>query len=104
MYEGREEVRMEGEDGVKAHNVIGGEKKIDRSKRARTKQMIETSNSGVIEEIETTNLLWAQISKQNRVQSESMQLESRSKLFRASKRHIGINQTHKKVSTFHIRK
>ena len=38
MYAGREEVQMEGEDGVKAHNVIGGEKKIDRSKKARTKQ------------------------------------------------------------------
>ena len=47
MYAGREEVQMEGEDGVKAHNVIGGEKKIDRSKKERTKQMIEISNSGV---------------------------------------------------------
>ena len=28
-----------------------------------------------------------------------MQLESRGKLFRANKRHMGINQTHKKVST-----
>ena len=94
MYAGREEVQMEGEDGVKAHNVIGGEKKIDRSKKERTKQMIEISNSGVIEEIEITNLLWRQISKQNKVQSESRQLESRGKLFRASKRHIGMDQTH----------
>jgi len=35
MYAEREEVRMEGEEGVKAHNVIGGERKIDRSKKRR---------------------------------------------------------------------
>ena len=43
MYAEREEVRMEGEEGVKAHNVIGGEKKIDRSKKAKIRQMIEIS-------------------------------------------------------------
>ena len=61
---------------MKAHNVIGGEKKIDRSKKAKTKQIIEISNSGVIEEIEITSLLWTQINKQYKVHNESMQLES----------------------------
>ena len=96
MYAEREEVKMEGEDGVKAHNVIGGETKIDRSKKAKIRQMVEISSKGKVEEIEVTNLLWAQISKQNKVHDESTQLERRSKLFKANKRHVGIGQTHKK--------
>lgn len=40
MYEDREEIMMEGAEGIKAHNVIpvGGEKRIGRSKKAKTRQ------------------------------------------------------------------
>jgi len=65
--------------------------------------MVEISNEGKIEEIEVTNLLWAQISKQNRVHDKGTQLESRSKLFQANKRHVGTGQTHKRVSTLPYR-
>ena len=56
---------------MKPHNVTGGEKKIDRSRKAKTRQMIEISNKGRTEEIEITKLLWAQINMQNREYNES---------------------------------
>ena len=66
MHTDREDVMIEGIEGVKAHNVTGGEKKIDRSRTAKTRQMIEISNKGRTEEIEITKLLRAQINLQNR--------------------------------------
>ena len=71
MYTDREEVMMGGTEGVKAHSVTGGEKKIDRSRKTKTRQMIEISNKGRTEEIEITKLLWAQINTQNREYNES---------------------------------
>ena len=65
--------------------------------------MIEISNEGEIEEVEITNLLWAQIRKQNRIYDKDKQLESRGKLCKANKRHTGIGQTHKNVSTLPYR-
>ena len=35
MHTEREEVMMEGKEGVKAHNIVGGERKIDRSRKAK---------------------------------------------------------------------
>ena len=86
------------------HGVAAAKlQEIDRSKKAKVGQMIEISNEGKIEEIEITNLLWAQISKQNRVYNKGKQLESRGRLLKANKRHIGIGQTHKNVSTLPYR-
>ena len=103
MHTEREEVMMEGKEGVKAHNVIGGERKIDRSRKAKVRQIIEISNKGKIEEIEITNLLWAQISKQNREYDKEKQLDCRGKLFKTNKKHVGMGQTHKNVSTLPYR-
>ena len=55
---------------MKLHNVTGGEKKIDRSRKAKTRQMIEISDKGKMEEIEITKLPWAQIHMQNREYNE----------------------------------
>ena len=65
--------------------------------------MIEIRNKGEMEEIEITNLLWAQIRKQNRVYDKDKQLESRSELFKANKRHTGTGQTHRNISTLPYR-
>ena len=84
---------MAREDGVKARNMIGGEKKIDRSSQVRVQQKIETQ--GKTEEGEVIKMLWAQVHAQSKDCDDNRRAKHKGGIFITEQRHTGIDQTHK---------